>query len=467
MMLEQKPSDTETQAKLARLFGDAFTGTVIGPKDERFDAARAVWNGAIDARPALIAQCQTTEDIVTAVNLVRAAGSPVSVRAGGHSVAGFSVCDGGVVIDLSLMRGVAVDNRTAIVEPGATWADFDAATAVHGLATTGGLISTTGVAGLTLGGGIGWLQRQYGLSCDNLVGAELVTAAGEVVHATAVERPELLWGLRGGGGNFGVVTRFEFALHPVSTVVGGLMLYPLDRGKQVLSAFRDWAADLPDAGTMLAAIITAPPEPFVPAELVGHKAVAILGCWCGEVAAGMTALEPLRRLGPAADVFGPMPYSALQRMLDGGAQHGLRNYFRGGYLGELDDEVIDVAIEHGARMASPMSQIHFHQMGGALGRVAPDASAFSGRAAGYTYNLISTWMEAGEDVRHMALNRELAAALAPLSLGGAYVNFLSDTGTDRARAAYGGELYERLARLKREYDPANLFSRNQNIRPAR
>jgi FAD/FMN-containing dehydrogenase len=469
MTLERKETMTMAEGNLARSFRAAFAGTVITPEDERYEAARAVWNGTVNARPALIAQCRSADDIVAAVNLAREAGSALSVRAGGHSVAGFSVCDEGVVIDLSLMRGVTVDAdaRTASVEPGATWADFDTATAAHHLATTGGLISTTGVAGLTLGGGIGWLQRKHGLSCDNMIAADVVTAAGEKARASATEHPELLWGLRGGGGNFGVVTKFVFALHPVSIVLGGMMLFPFDRGKAVLTAFREWAADLPDDGSMLAAIVTAPPELFVPPQLVGQKVVAILGCWCGAVDAGIAALEPLRQLGPSVDVFGPMPYSALQSMLDGGAVHGLRNYFRGGYIADLDDEVIDVALEHGARMSSPMSQIHFHQMGGAVGRIAPDATAFSGRDAGYTYNLISTWTDPGEDVQHIAANRELAAAMAPLSAGGAYVNFLGDSGADRVQAAYGGALYERLARLKREYDPANLFNRNQNIRPAR
>lgn len=449
-------------------FREAFAGTLIKPGDDVYDAARAVWNGTVDAHPALIAQCHSVDDIVATVNLVRTAGCPFSVRAGGHSVAGLSACDGGVTIDLSKMRNVTVnaDAGTASVEPGATWADYDSATSAHGLASTGGLISSTGVAGLTLGGGIGWLQRKFGLACDNLVSADVVTAEGEIVHVSEAEHSGLLWGLRGGGGNFGVVARFGFALHPVSTVLGGLMLFPFSRGKQVLTAFRDWARDAPDEATMLGVIMTAPPEPFVPATLVGQKAVAIVGCWCGDLDAGGAALEPLRKLDPSSDLFGPMPYPALQGMLDAGAPRGLRNYFRGGYASDLDDEFIDVVFEHGARMPSPMSAIHLHQMGGAVGRVAADATAFSGRAAGYTYNIVSTWTEPSEDAIHITANRELSDALAPLSAGGAYVNFLPEAEGDGVRAAYGAELYGRLARLKREYDSGNLFNRNQNIRPA-
>ena len=455
--------------QVVRSFASGFTGTVVAPGDRDYDSARAIWNGSIDVRPALIAQCHTTDDIVAAVTLTRAAGLVLAVRAGGHSVAGLSTCADGVVIDLSSMRRVDVDidRRTATVQPGATWGDLDAATAAHGLATTGGLISTTGVAGLTLGGGIGWLQGKYGLSCDNLVAADMVTADGDVVRVSESERPDLLWGLRGGGGNFGIVSRFEFALHPVSTILGGLLLFPLERGKEILAVFGEWAADAPDEASMLAAIMTAPPEPFVPPDIVGQKAVAILGCWCGDLDAGATAFEPLRALSPSADVFGPMPYVALQGMLDGGAGSGLRNYFRGGFVDDLGDKIIDIAIEHGTRMPSPMSQIHFHQMGGAVGRVPRDATAFSGRHAGYTYNVISTWTDPTEDAQHIAVNREAAAALAPLSTGGGYVNFVGDADADRVRSLYGDELYDRLARLKREYDPSNLFSRNQNITPAR
>lgn len=455
---------TATGQTLAASFSAGFGGDVLTPGADGYEAARAVWNGTVDTRPAVIARCHATADVVAAVDLARTAGTTLAVRAGGHSVAGYSSCEGGVVVDLSAMRGVTVDaeRRTAAVEPGATWRDFDAATAAHGLASTGGLISTTGVAGLTLGGGIGWLQRRFGLACDNLRAAELVTADGELVEAD----DSLMWGLRGGGGNFGVVTRFTFDLHPVSTILGGLLLFPFSRGEEVLRAFREWAVEAPDEASLVVALNTAPPAPFVPADLVGQKVVAILGCWCGDVAAGEAALAPLRHLGPAVDLFGPMPYAALQGMLDEGAPHGLRNHFRGGFVADLGDDVIATALDHAARMRSPMSQIHFHQMGGAVGRFGLATSSFSGRAAGYTYNLIGTWVDPAEDPVHIGGVRAAADALAPLSLPGRYVNFSPDAGGDAVSAAYGDEIYSRLARLKREYDPHNLFSRNQNVRPA-
>ena len=457
---------------IASSFATGFAGIVITPDDDRYDQVRVIWNGTVDARPALIARCRTADDIAAAVTLTRDAGLPLAVRGGGHSVAGLSTCEGGVVIDLSLMRAVTVDpgRRVAVAGPGATWADYDAATAAHGLASTGGLISTTGVAGLTLGGGIGWLQRKHGLACDNLVAAEVVTAEGSTIRASSQQNPHLLWGLRGGGGNFGIASRFEFSLHPVSTVLGGLMLFPLDNGHRVLRAFGDWAAGLPDEASMLAAVLTAPPEPFVPADIVGRKVVGVAGCWCGNLDQGAAALEPLRSLKPLVDVFSPMPYPALQQMLDGSAPPGLRNYFRGGYAPELSNDLIDVVLDHGARMPSPMSAIHLHQMGGAVGWAGPAGTAFSGRAAAYTYNLISTWTDPAEDGQHIAANRDLAGQLAPLSQSGSYVNFLTDTAGDsnaRVRAAYGDVLYVRLARLKREFDPGNLFRANHNIRPAR
>jgi len=421
-----------------------------------------------DKRPALVVHCTSTADVAAAVNLARGSGMPLAVRGGGHSAPGLCSCDDGVLIDLSGMRQVVVDPeaRIAHVGAGATWADYDAATHAHGLASTGGLISTTGVAGLTLGGGIGWLMRKHGLACDNLVGAEVVTASGEVVHTSNAEEPELLWGLRGGGGNFGVVTSFEFRLHPVSTVVGGLMLFPLERGREVLQTFRGWAAGLPDAFSTLTGVVSAPPAPFVPPDLVGQKTVAVVGCWCGEPDEGLAELRPMRDLAPAADAFGPIPYPALQGMLDAGAPHGLRYYFRSNYTADLSDGLIDAALEHGARMPSPMSQIHVHQMGGAVARVEEDDTAFSNRRAAYAYNLISTWSDPDEDEQHIGANREAVGSFEPFSTGGVYVNFLGDEGEARIRAAYGEAKFARLARLKRDFDPENLFRLNQNIPPA-
>ena len=454
---------TTTEQSLAAAFAAGFGGDVFTPGDAGYDEARTVWNGTIDTRPAVVARCHGAADIAAAVNLTRTAGVPLAVRAGGHSVPGLSSCDGGVVVDLTGMRSVQVDpeRRRAVVDAGATWADLDAAAAAHGLATTGGLISTTGVAGLTLGGGIGWLQRKYGLACDNLRAAQVVTAEGDLIEAD----DDLLWGLRGGGGNFGVVSRFEFDLHPVSIVYGGLLMFPLDRGAEVLRAFREWAASAPDDASLLVAINTTPPEPFVPPELLGQKVVALVGCWCGDTDAGAAAIAPLRALGPAVDLFGPMPYVALQSMLDGGAPYGLRNYFRAGFAADLTDEIIDAVLRHGAQLRSPMSQIHFHQMGGAVSRFGSDTSSFSGRAAGYTYNLIGTWTDAAEDAEHIAQIRDVGADLAPLSIPGRYVNFDTDADAD-VRGAYGDAIYTRLARLKRQYDPHNLFRRNQNVRPA-
>ncbi len=449
-------------------FKEGFAGVALTPGDDGYDEARAVWNGWFDKRPAVIARCRITQDVVSVVRFARESALPLAVRSGGHSLAGLSSCDDGIMLDLSLMRDVVVDAdaRTARVAPGATWADFDAATQAHGLASTGGLISHTGVAGLTLGGGIGWLMRMYGLAADNLSAAEVVTASGDIVRSDATEEPELLWGLRGGGGNFGVVTSFEYRLHPVGPVVGGLMGFPIDRGHEVLRRYRTWAAEVPDAFTTIAAVITAPPAPFVPPELVGQKVVGLAGCWCGDLDAGPAALGPLRELQPAFDVFGPMPYAALQGMLDEGAPPGIRSYTRSGYLADLSDGLIDAALEHGAAMPSPFSQLHLHHMGGALARVGEDDTAFGNRRAAYAYNVNSMWTDPSEDDLHETTNREFAAALAPFSTGGVYVNFLGNEGEARVRAAYGNEKYERLARLKRRFDPQNLFRLNQNIPPA-
>jgi hypothetical protein len=453
------------EAAVASAFKAGFSGEVVGPADIAYDERRSVWNGGVDKRPAVIAVCHSADDIASAVVVSRSLGVSPAVRSGGHSVAGLSASDE-VVIDLSDMRAVDVDpvRRVAVAGPGATWADYDRATARFGLASTGGLISTTGVAGLTLGGGIGWLQRKHGLACDNLRAADVVTAQGDVVHASDDGNADLMWGLRGGGGNFGVVVRFEYDLHPVETVIGGMMLFPLDRGREVLAAFGEWSATAPDEASLMAAVITAPPEPFVPDEMKGGKTIAIVGCWCGVVDAGMAALGPRQQLGPSGDLFAPMPYTAQQSMLDAAAPKGVRNYFRAGYVDRLDD-IVDVIVDHGARMPSPMSAIHLHQMGGAIARVDAAATAFSARDVGFAYNVVSTWLDASEDDEHIAANRDAAAALAPISRGGGYVNFLTDRQPESVRASYGADTYGRLAEVKRRWDPENFFRHNQNIVP--
>ena len=422
-----------------------------------------MWNGTIDARPAVIAQCRSTADVVAAVNLTRTAGVPLAVRAGGHSVAGFSVCDDGVVIDLTGLRGVTVDvdRRLAIVEPGATWADFDAATGAHGLASTGGLVSSTGVAGLTLGGGIGWLQRKYGLACDNLRSAQVVTADGEVIEADE----ELLWGLRGGGGNFGVVTRFEFDLHPVATVLGGLLMFPFDRAEEVLRAFRDWAVDAPDEASLLAAINCAPPEPFVPPELVGKRVVALVGCWCGDLAAGAGGARAAACPRPGrrpvrADALPGAAGHARRRSTARAAQllprrirrRSQRRGDRGGTRARRPDAVADVA--------DPLPP------DGRRGRAGRHHDVVVQRARRRLH------LQPDRHVDRSVRGRD-AHRRRPRRLGGArpavarrQLRQLRRRRRIACAPAYGAQIYDRLARLKREYDPANLFSRNQNVKPA-
>ncbi|HEY7970602.1 MAG TPA: FAD-binding oxidoreductase, partial [Candidatus Limnocylindrales bacterium] len=361
---------------------------------------------------------------------------------------------------------IDAERRLARVQPGVTWRELDAATAAHGLATTGGLIPSTGVAGLTLGGGIGWLMRRHGLACDNLVGAEVVTAGGDVIRAGDGDDPDLLWGLRGGGGNFGIVTSFELRLHPVATVLGGLAMFPIEAGPAVLRTYRSWADGLPDSFTTLAAIVGAPPGPFVPPELVGRPVVAIAGCFVGEADAGQGYLAPIRAHEPFADVFGPMPYAALQGMLEGGAPGGLRSYTTSGYLADLGDDLIEQLLDHGARLPSPLSQIHLHQMGGAVARVGEGDTAFGHRRAAWTYNLLGTWVDAADDGPMTAWVRDLSATIRPFASGGVYVNFLGSGEDDRVRSAYDEQTWRRLAALKARLDPENVFHRNHNIAPS-
>jgi FAD/FMN-containing dehydrogenase len=443
-------------------------GSVVAQADAGYDAARAVWNGMIDRRPALVVRCAETSDVVAAVQFARSQGLEISVRGGGHSLPGFSTTDGGLVIDLSPMRGVRVDTagRRAMVEGGATWADVDTATQAEGLAVTGGLVSTTGVGGFTLGGGVGWLTRRYGLASDNLVGAEVVTADGSVVRASKSENADLFWGLRGGGGNFGVVTSFEFSLFPLGpTILGGPIFYPGAQDVDVLRRWRDATAAMPDDLTTLVSLGSAPPIPPIPESWHGQPVATVVAAFAGDVGAGQAPAAPLRTLGdPIVDLLGEMPYQVLQTLVDPGWGAGARNYFTSSFLAGLPDPAIDIlAAAHGSR-PSPFNEIHLHQMGGAAARIGPDASAFGNRQAPFLLNIICRWLDPAEDERELAWARGLRDAMQPFATGGAYVNFLG-VGDARVRDSYDAERYARLLDLKRRWDPTNAFHLNQNIDP--
>jgi FAD/FMN-containing dehydrogenase len=451
-------------------FEDGLHGEMVKPGDGGYDESRAIWNGAHDARPALIARCADASDVRHAVGFARSEGLDVAVRGGSHSIPGFSTVEGGIVIDLSPMKGIKVDVGAATVraEGGVIWGELDAATQEHGLATTGGLVSTTGVAGFTLGGGIGWLMRKYGLACDNLRSAEVVTADGQVLTASATENADLFWGVRGGGGNFGVVTSFEFDLHPVGpTVAAGPVFYPGDRAEEILRFYREFVKTVPDELTTFAGLLTAPPAPFLPEEWHGKKLVALVGCYSGDPDEGMKAMQPLRDLGdPVADLVGPMPYVQMQSLLDDLYPRGTNAYMKAGYLGDLDDHAIETAIRYHQDATSPASEIHVHHFGGAVARADAEETAYGERQAPYVLNIIAMSHEPGGLDTHIDWAQRLYADIEPSLTGGAYINFLSSEGEDRVRAAYGAEKFDRLRALKDRYDPTNLFHLNQNIPPS-
>jgi FAD/FMN-containing dehydrogenase len=439
--------------------GTRISGELLLPSHADYDSARTLWNGMIDRRPAAIARCSKTADVVAAVNFARDNGFLLAVRGGGHNAAGNALCDDGLVIDLSAMRDVVVDPaaRVARAQGGATWSDFDRATAEHGLATTGGAISTTGIAGLTLGGGLGWLMRSYGMACDNLRAAEIVTADGQVRRASEDENPDLLWGLRGGGGNFGVVTSFEFQLHPVTTVLGGMLVHPAARARDALQFLREFQPSAPDELTVFTGLMTSPD---------GVPIVAFIVCYNGPIEEGERVLAPLRAFGPpVADMVAPMPYVAMQSMLDEGFPAGLQVYWRSDFLRQLDDDVIDVLVEQYAGITSPLSALLLEQFGGAVRRVSIDDTAFVHREADFNLAIIARWGDPQEAERHIAWARGVHSAITPFTRG-TYVNYLGEEGEDRVRAAYGPRHYDRLAALKATYDPTNLFRFNQNIKPA-
>jgi len=447
---------------------EAVRGAVVAPGDADYDEARQVWNGAHDGRPAVIVRCAGAADVIAAVGFARSNDLPVAVRGGGHSVAGFSTVDDGIVIDLSPMCEVHVDpsTRRATVGGGAVWRDVDHETQAHGLATTGGLVSTTGVAGFTLGGGIGWTMRKFGLACDNLVAAEVVTADGVLVRASETENPDLLWGLRGGGGNFGIVTQFELALKPLGqTVYGGLIFFPAEAAGDLLRTFRDWAVTAPDDITAIVNLTTAPPLPAVPAEWHGKKVAVLVAVSTGPLEEGEGLVADLRGVAePIADLLGPLPYLAMQTLLDPLWPHGIHAYFKATNLARLDDELIERLCAIHLEAPGPQCEIHVHQMGGAVARVPDGATAFAERSMPFLLNAVTGWRDPADDESHPAWARAVVAAAADASTGRAYVNFLGDI--ESASSEYGDATYERLVALKNAYDPTNVFRRNQNIQPA-
>jgi FAD/FMN-containing dehydrogenase len=450
-------------------FASTLRGQVVFPEDPDYESARKIWNGMIDKHPAMIVRCAGVSDVINAIKFSRKNNIEASVRGGGHNVAGNAICDNGMVIDLSRMKSIRVDPliRTARAEPGVVWKEFDRESQEFGLATTGGLVSSTGIAGFTLGGGIGWLVRKYGSTSDNLVSADVVTANGEFLSASAHEHPDLFWGLRGGGGNFGVVTSFEYKLHPVGQIVlGGLVIHPVEKARELLKFYREFVRHVPDELTTIAVFLTAPPAPFLPPHIHNKQVVAVAGCYCGPVKEGESVLKPLREFSPPAiDLFQPFPYRVLQSFLDEAAPFGLQNYWKSGYLSELSDQAIETIVDQNSRIPSPLSAIHLHHLGGAFGRMSEEESAFSHRDAQFALNIPSTWSNKEDSEKNIQWTRDFFESMKPFT-SGVYVNFLMDEGEDRVKAAYSSEKYARLAEIKKKYDPTNFFHLNQNIKPS-
>jgi FAD/FMN-containing dehydrogenase len=458
-----QPSHTAVDELRFRL-----SGGLHEPGDPAYEETCTLYNSMIDRRPRWVAKCAAPDDVIAALAFARAHGIEVAVRAGGHSVAGMSLTDGGLVIDLRLMNDVQVapKRRVARVGGGAVGAELDRATTAHGLAVTGGRVSTTGVAGLTLGGGTGWLERKHGFACDNLIGAELVTADGELVRTDEHENTELLWALRGGGGNFGVVTAFEFRLHPIpEQVLAGLVVYPGERGRDVLRFFRDYMRSAPEEVSIGFAYFTAPDEPEIPAELRGRQAVLLAGMYAGPVAEGEAALAPVREFGPpAADLFEPMGYADFQSSLDD--PPGYRNYWTAEHLTDLTDEAIELIAARSEQVPAGPSQIFIPAWGGAVAR-ATDADSPLGsiRDAAFVVHPLLLWEDPADDEAMFALGRGYRDDLREHSTGAVYLNYIGEEGGDRVRAGYG-DSHVRLARIKADWDPDNVFHRNQNVRPA-
>jgi FAD binding domain/Berberine and berberine like len=439
-------------------FRVGLRGEVIRPGELAYDTARRIWNASVDRHPGIIARCSGVADVVDALDFARESELLFAVRGGGHNVGGRALCDGGIVVDLSRMKGIHIDakNGAARVQAGATLGDVDRETHLYGLAVPAGVVSATGIAGLTLGGGVGWLVRKYGLTCDNLLSCDVVTSEGKLLTANAEENSDLFWALRGGGGNFGVVTSFEYRLHPVSKVLGGMIVYPRDQAVEVLRFYRTFTQSAPEELTAYAGLLHTPD---------GTSAVAVVACYCGDLVTGEHALKPLREFGsPLLDAIQPMPFPQMQSLLDGAFPGGNQNYWKSTFLGELSDEVIDLLVEHANRATSPLTAVVIEYYGGAASRVGVSETAFAHRAAQYNVGIMAQWTDPGESQHHIEWTRGVADALRPYSSGAYLLNFLGEEGNDTIRTAFG-ENYGRLVEVKNKYDPTNFFRLNQNIKP--
>ncbi len=447
---------------------NGFRGRLIEPGDDEYEAARKVWNGTIDRRPGLIAECTGAADVIAAINFAARNDLLVSVRGGGHSWPGHSIADDGLMIDLSHMRGVRVDraNKRVRAQGGAQWGDVDHETQAFGLATPGGVVSETGIAGLTLGGGAQtWLVRKYGSSADNLVSADVVTANGSFLPASETENEDLFWAIRGGGGNFGVVTSFEYRLHPVGPLVlGGPAFFSWDRAKEVTQFYLEFVKDVPDELTTMLFYWTAPPAPFLPESIHGKKVALIASCYAGAAEDGEAVVAPIRKLGPEVDLLGPMPYAMLNSMFDPLLPKGILSYSKSDYFDGFSEAAIDEMIAWADKKPAPLSLTHLNHFGGAIGRVANDATPFAHRDAPFAFSQDAFWDDPAESEANIKWVQDFWQAMRAFSPRGAYVNFMADEGEDRIRESYRGN-YDRLVALKRKYDPTNLFHLNQNIKP--
>jgi FAD/FMN-containing dehydrogenase len=452
-------SDAIIEEAAVEEFAAGLRGPLLRPGDEGYDAARIVWNGMIDRRPALIARCAGAADVMAAVRFARTHGILVSVKGGGHNITGNAVCDGGLMIDLSSMKSVRVDlaKQTARAEGGLNWGEFNRETQAFGLATTGGVVSTTGIAGLTLGGGLGWMMGKHGLSCDNLISADIVTADGQFLTASADQYPDLFWGLRGGGGNFGVVTSFEYRLHPVRPVLAGMVIHPMDKAGEVLRFYRDFCRSCPDEMQGAAALMTHD----------GMPVAVIVASYIGDIAEGEKLMAPLRKFGPPlADTIAPTSYVALNSLFDAAVPYGnVQRYWKSSFLKELGDDLIEILVARSAKFLSPMSMVMFFHLHGAAVRVDRDVTAFGLRDDQWDYDVISQWTDPAEAAGHIKWTREFWTAVEPFSTGEVYVNHLDAEEATRIKGAYSRN-YDRLVALKNRYDPTNLFRLNQNIKPS-